>query len=420
MYHDTIIDKRLTKLADHIRSTVDPRFEFREYSIPEVEEWCEYLASAWDESEQAITSPLNVEAEAFIRHELNRCKVDFNYWARRYAFLKDKRMSLIRYNPTAVQSLLLRRIAEEELKAVSGTTGDGILLNVLKARQLGISTVSEIIISHRTFFYGNSTALIAADVEERLPNLFEMLVRVLDNLPWWMKPRSADPTADYRVKNKQLFFRDQDSTIRLGCSSNMAGGEKQKDKGSIGTGQTFPLVHLSELALWQNAGQIEDSLMPSIPLSPRTFAIFESTAKGRANWWHHAWEKSKKNIGRMKPVFIPWYTDPNTYTKPAPVDYVPSETATGHAERVRRTSEYWVGHPVSLTRDQLYWWEGMRADYAYNKQLYKFVAEYAADDMEAFQNPTSSVFGADLIEELRNKANADPIIIDIRPRMQMP
>lgn len=419
MYSDKVIQKRLTRLAEHIRTSIDPAFTFRDYSIPEVEEWNERLDSIWDPERQVALRSLDVEEDAFVRHQLNRCKVDFDYWATRYAFLKDKRMSLIRYNPTAVQRLLLKRIADEEEEALSGKTGDGILLMVLKARQLGVSTVSEIIIAHRTFFYGNSTALIAADTDERTPNLYEMLVRVLDNLPWWMKPRSADPEGDYRVKNKQLYFHDQDSVIRLAASSNMAGGEKQKTKGAIGTGQTFPLVHLSELALWQNAGQIDDSLMPSIPMSPRTFAIFESTAKGRNNWWHHKWIDSKKGLGRRRPVFIPWYTDPDTYKKPAPSNYSPDSIALAHAERVKETSAPWVGKSITLTRDQLYWWELTRKEYAARKEVYKFVAEYAADDMEAFQNPTSSVFGADLIDELRNRANHNPVLVEIRPRMAL-
>lgn len=417
MYHPTITEKRLNRLADYIRRDTDPAFKWIDHSIDEIAERVAYLDAFYDPIKDEQIAPLGIEETSFIQHELSRSKVDFDYWARRYAMLKDKKMSLIRYNPTAVQHLLLNRIAEEEHKALSGITGEGIILSVLKARQLGVSTISEIIIAHRTFFYGNSTAFIAADTDERTPNLYEMLVRVLDNLPWWMKPRSVDPKSDYRVKNKSLLFHDQDSVIRFGSSSNMAGGEKQKDKGALGTGMTLPLVHLSELALWQNAGQIDDSLMPSIPMSPRTFAIFESTAKGRNNWWHHKWIDAKKGLGRRVPVFIPWYTDPDTYKKPAPVNFTPDDLSLAHAKRVYDTSAPWVGYSVQLTKDQLYWWEMTRKEYASRKELYKFAAEYAADDMEAFQNPTSSVFGADLIDELRNRANHTPTLVDIKPRM---
>lgn len=417
MYSPKIVQHRLSKLADGIRAKIDPAFEFFDYTIPQVEEWVDRLDTHWDPVEAAITKPLGVEEEAFIRHELNRCKVDFRYWATRYAMLKNKDMSLIRFKPTAVQELVLKKIEECEFDAVTGKSGDGIIIAVMKARQLGVSTISEIIIAHRTFFYGNSTALIAADVEERSQNLYEMLVRVLDNLPWWMQPRSIDPKSDYRVKNRQLYFHDQDSVIRVGSASNMQGGDSGADKGSMGTGMTLPLVHLSELALWPNPWQIDDALMPSIPFSSRTFAIFESTAKGRNNWWHEVWMNAKKGIGRRQPLFIPWYTDPDTYKLPAPADWNPSETGLAHAERVKNTSPAWCKRTVNLTRDQLFWWERMRDDYASRKVLHKFLAEYAADDMEAFQNSTMSVFPNDLLDDMRQKANKAPILVDIKPRM---
>lgn len=418
MYHSKIVQKRLSNLADSIRGSIDPGFTFIDYSIEEVAERVNHLESYFDPNSGNITKPLNVEEEAFIRNEMNRCKVDFNYWSTHYAFLKSKEMALVRFKPTAVQRLLLDRIEKAELEAVSGKTGDGIIFAVMKARQLGISTISEIIIAHRVFFYGNTTALIAADVDERTQNLYEMLVRVLDNSPWWMRPRSNDPKKDYRVKNKMISFNDQDSVIRVGSSSNMQGGDSGSDKGSLGTGMTLPLVHLSELALWANPYQIDDALMPSIPMSPRTFAIFESTAKGRNNWWHEVWMDAKKGLGRRRPIFIPWYTDPDTYKLPAPTDWRPDNITIAHAERVASTSVNWCQSSVKLSRDQMFWWERTRADYLSRKVLFKFLAEYAADDMEAFQNTTVGVFPSELLDDMRQKV-LNPTFVDIKPRMDM-
>lgn len=376
MYDSRIIERRLSNLASGIRQGIDPKFTFRDYSIPEVEEWCARLGSAYDPINETLTRSLSIDEEAFVRHEINRCKVDFLYWATRYSFLKAKDMSLIRLKPTSVQNLTLTRIAGAEFGAVSGKTGDGVLLAVLKSRQLGISTLTDIIIAHRIFFYGNTTALIAADVDTRTPNLYEMVVRVYDNLPWWMKPRSADPKRDYRVKAQLISFADQDSIIRFGSSANMQGGDSGEQKGSIGTGMTLPIVHLSELALWQNPYQINDALMPSIPMTPRTFVVFESTAKGRGNWWHETWERSKRGLGRLQPLFIPWYTDPDTYKLPPPSGWVPSDTALRHAAAVKETSSKWVGRTVNLSHDQLYWWERTRAEYVDGRMLNKFMAEY--------------------------------------------
>ena len=420
MFSPQIIDRRLTRLADTIRrSNLDPNFTFKDYTQTEVEEWCEALDPLWDPIDMTVKRAFTTEEDAFIRHELNRCKADFLYWATRYAKLKDKNMSLLTFKPTPVQEIALDKFAQAEHDVVTGKTGDGLIFAVMKARQVGISTLSEIVIAHRTFFYGNTTALIAADTDSRSMNLYEMLVRIYDNLPWWMQPRSLDPKSDYRVKGKQILFHDQDSVIRIGSSSNMQGGDSGTDKGSLGTGMTIPLAHLSELALWENPYQIDDALMPSIPYGPRTFAIFESTAKGRNNWWHEVWMHAKRGIGRRKPIFIPWYMEPNRKL-PYPSDWTPSDTTLAHAERVKVLSPQWCGKTVHLSKEQLYWYERERTDYATRKVLFKFLAEFAADDMEAFQNSTMGVFPNELLDDMRQKANRIPALVDIRPRMPRP
>lgn len=413
MYHPAVIEKRLNRLADGIRRSIDPRFEFRETPLSEIEARSAELEDIYDSEAEKLRRPLTRDEEAFIRHEINRSKVDFGYWAHRFAKIKTKSQELLPLTFTHVQTLLMKKIADAEIKALQGTTGDGILLAVLKARQLGVSTISEAIISHRIFFYGNTSALIAADVDERSSHLFGMTVRIYDNLPWWMRP-----VRTYFVKGKQMYFKEQDSIITVMASKNMQGGDSGSDKGSVGTGQTYPLVHLSELALWENPQQIDDALMPSIPMHARTFCIFESTAKGRGNWWHEKWLLSKRGLSRRTPVFIPWYTDPETYKLPAPVDWTPNEISKAHAQRVKETSPLWLGYSMILSKDQLYWWERTRAEHVADRKLPVFLAEYAADDLEAFQNTTIGVFPAELIDGMKLRATRYmPTLVEIRPRM---
>ena len=362
MYAPAIIEKRLNRMADAIRRSADPDFSFTEFSLSEIDERQAELDQIWDPEAGKLLRPLSPEQEIFIRHEINRCKVDFGYWLRRHCRIKSKDAELVRIVPTSVQELFLAKAAQAELEALSGQTGDGLLFAVLKARQLGISTIADCIIAHRCFFYGNIAAIVASDVDDHTANLFEILVRILDSLPWWMRPRSTDPTRDYRAKNKVLSFYDQDSIIRFGSGKNMQGGQGQ-EKGSIGTGQTLHLFHISEFALWLNAEQIYDSLLPAVPHSPRAFGIIESTAKGRGNEWHLTWERAKSGMGRLRPVFFPWYTDPRDYRLPAPAGWSPLDYTRQHADRVYDTSSRWVGKSVTLTREQMYWYEKTYAEY---------------------------------------------------------
>ena len=416
MYHSLITEKRLSNLATGIRKTLDPQFEFKDHAPGEVDTRAADLQALFNYEDGSLSRSLTEDESGFIRHEINRCKADFLYWLINYCKIKDKHATLIKVKPTHVQELFIDRIAKCEYNSIVEKSGDGILLAVLKARQLGISTISECIIAHRIIFYGNIAALIASDVDDHTINLYEMVIRILENLPWFMVPRSIDPKKDYRSKNQMISFYDQDSIIRFGSGKNMQ-GSKFQEKGSIGTGQTLHQVHISEFALWSNAEQIYDSLMPAIPMSPKTFMVIESTAKGRGNEWHRTWERAKRGLGRLKPVFFPYYTDPNDYRLPAPTGWTPLAHTIAHAERVYETSPKWVGKSHTLTRDQMFWYEQTYAQYKDSRMLYKFLAEYCADDFEAFQASTQGIFPAELIDDLRQKAIKSPVIVEIRPKM---
>lgn len=412
MYDPGVVAVRLARMADEIRRRTNPLFDFREVPVEEVAYWVDRLDGIYDREQEVQLRPFTPEEQAFIQHELARSKVDYRYWALRYAWIKTKGQEKVRISFWESQELLLKAIAREERRALGGATGDGILLALLKARQLGASTVCETIIPHRVFFYANTSAMIAANVDEQSAYLFDMMERIYENLPWWMKPHLK-----YLVKDKQMYFDELDNLILANSSKNLHGaGAGTGERGSMGTGKTLPLFHGSELSTWENAGQIDDALMPAIPEHPRTFAVFESTAKGCIGWWPDTWEDAKAGLNRLTPVFIPWYSEPSTYTKPAPPDWAPSDIAVAHAAKVAETSPRWVGRTVALSKDQLFWWERKRASYAARNELYKFFTEYCADDVEAFQSTTNSIIPADFLNKLYNESRPHSAVIDIQAK----
>jgi hypothetical protein len=414
MYHSSIVSQRLARVVDEIRKGGDPGFDPQPTPLEECWDRCEEMAGYWD-PDQGITKMPTMAQERWIIGELTLSKVDFRYWMARYARVKTKEATLEPIKLWESQEIILNKLGEVEKDAVSGVRGDGVNIAVLKARQLGASTLTEALIGHRGFFYGNLMAIIAGDTPDQSAYLFDMIERIYEHLPWWMKPELT-----YHVKDSQMYFGKTDSLISVYAAKSIRGGnDLELGKGTLGRGKTPHLAHLSELSTWSNPEQLDDSFFPAFPRTPSTLGILESTARGRGNWWHDTWVLAKRGLGRVVPVFIPWYAETATYRRPAPLDWAPSADALMHASKAMQVSAYWCGKTIILDRDQLYWWETTKAEYKEKKKLNIFLAEYAADDMECFQNTTVSVFPTEMMHDMRLKAKELSGLLEVQHRTEM-
>ena len=411
MYSPVIAEKRLNRVVDAVREA-DPSFDPEPTPQEEARARMTQLQGLCEEG-GALLRPLRPEEERWILNELVLSKASFEYWATRYTLIKTKDTTSTPLFPLfESQAIILDRIGKIEEQCHSGERLDGILVAILKARQLGASTLSEAMLGHRSFLYGNTTALIAADVPAQSAYLFNMLERIYDNLPWWMQPEQK-----YREKDAQLYFNQTDSLILVESGKSVRGGNTLgQERGQMARGKTIPLAHLSEISTWENAGQIDDSLMPAIPRHPRTLAIFESTARGRGNEWHDMWLVACRGIGRIAPIFIPWYGESRTYVARAPDGWNPSELALAHAERALDVSARWCGKTIRLTRDQLFWWETTRAEAKEKRRLHTFLAEYCADPNEAFQNTGQSVFPFEVLHDIRQRIKKPLALVEVQPK----
>src|SRR6185437_6799656 len=132
--------------------------------------------------------------------------------------------------------------------------------------------------------------------------------------------------------------------------------------------------------------KLDAALIPAIPMDASSLVLFESTAEYAGDWWHKHWLATGEGDGRFVNVFIPWYAEPGKYALPAPIDWTPAAQTLAHAAKCEQDSPRWFsGRTITLTRDQLYWYERTRAYYAKKGELHKFLKEYPADDQECFQ-----------------------------------
>lgn len=341
---------------------------------------------------------LTPQEDRFIANERLLTKVDFRYWAERYAWVNSEGVGLQRLSPLwESQTVILDKIAAlQQARAVGHP--DGLLFNILKARQLGASSFCAALGTHRVTTHTHVRSLLASDVPDNSGSegLFGMYERFLSFLPWYLKPKEQ-----FHTKNQHVIF-ENGSALLVESGKSMKGGLQDEggQKGNLGRSKTFSVVHLTELSTWERPEQIDDGLMPAVPRTPRTLGMKESTAKGRHNWHHEDWLLGAQGKGRFLNIFIPWYAEATKYWLPPPAGWVPDPLTLAHAQKAEREGPKWLGRPVSLSREQLYWYEETRGAYVAKGKLAKFLEEYAADPEECFQHSGRSIFGIEQLQYL--------------------
>jgi hypothetical protein len=356
--------------------------KLKEHSIDEVDRWVEHFKTLVHPDSTAMNPKrvrnLNEQENLFATNEVMMCKISYRYWATRYAFIKQDKGGLARLKFWESQEMLMDTIStlEEAKKPM-------LLIN-LKARQVGSSTLSESILTHKAIYGTGTTSIVASDTPEKSEFLFNMMERICNNLPSYLQP-----SRKFHVKGSQLFFDTQDSLIQVDSGNKRSGG--------IGQGVTVHSGHLSELATWDNVEQITQDLIPAVisGSSPNTFFIMESTANGKQGFWYESWRDAKrKRFYGFIPVFIPWWAIKEKYATEPDLGWGPSE----RVMRLAMTIKSEKG--VDLNRKQMFWWEQMYESYKAKDRLHEFFAEYASDDQEAFQLSGKTVFSTEKLNDL--------------------
>ncbi len=229
---------------------------------------------------------------------------------------------------------------------------------VLKARQMGVSTLFEGLIFHNTANNEHVNSLIVAHEESASTNLFNMSKLFYECLPEVIRPMKKysngrilsfeNPENDDKIKEKNPGLRSKISIATAGA-------------GEVGRSATLHNLHTSEVAFFPNAQITMLGLLQSVPDEMNTMVILESTANGVGGWFHSMWQKAVKGESDFIPIFLPWFID-STYVrefrseeeKEAFIDEVNSTTLNPKGD-VIRTYEYELMHKYGLTYEQLNW-----------------------------------------------------------------
>ena len=147
---------------------------------PGIEELIDYfdqpgVAPAWDGKSGGWIRLQGKPSElAAIESEIRKCRQSFSYFARNYGWITTKERKEVPFRLFESQELLLERILE--LKSM----GKAQKLLILKARQLGASTLVEGMITWRTVLFSNVNALIVSANPSHSVYLFNMMQFMYD------------------------------------------------------------------------------------------------------------------------------------------------------------------------------------------------------------------------------------------------
>lgn len=256
----------------------------------------------------------------------------------RYGFLtiKTKSKGMQKLYPNTVQAKFIDTI--EKLFF----SGKPVRILVLKARQMGISTIIEAMIYAFTSRMKGINSFVIADDLEGANYIFEMQKMYQEYLDKHLKPRIK------HSNEKKLAFSGLQSQILIDTADNK----------NIGRKFTIQFSHLSECSRYTRPlPEILSGLGHAVPNSAGTMVFLETTANGYEEFYD-LWISALNGKSDWIPLFYAWHEFPE-YQLPLeggklyPIDNV--RFATPLEKENFLMDEQVITKRYGLTQEQLNW-----------------------------------------------------------------
>lgn len=223
--------------------------------------------------------------------DVNRQRYDFEYWAIKRAYIKHKdSRKIVPFALDAHQRYIVHALEQQR------TAGKPIRLIILKARQLGSSTVCI---------------------------LYLQWIATQHKTNWNFAIASHNQTASNVIKRIFDLSLETDSRYVM---TNLGGSplvRKMSERGCvmrIGSavspeslrGEDLQMIHYSEVGLWKKTREIDPddliaSISGSVEAKPYTCIIMESTAKTKGSFFYEEWSRAERGESAFVPVFVAWW-----------------------------------------------------------------------------------------------------------------
>lgn len=291
--------------------------------------------------------------------------------------IKTKESKIVPLDPNKPQMKLYNIIKRQsELRKP-------IRIIILKARQMGFSTMTGGVIFKNTSTKANVTSAIVAHKEDATTNLFNMYKLMYENLPGPLRPALRASNAKELVYNTEL---NTGLNSKIRCMTANSKG--------IGRSFTINYLHISELAFWEgNPKETMLGLLQAVPDTPDSMIIIESTANGY-DYFKELWDSAVRGESDFIPLFVGW-NELDEYKTPLTSGF----KLTDDEKELKKM--------YNLTDEQINWRRNTIRNKC-NGDVKTFQQEYPICPEEAFLTSGNCVFNQENIKE-RLMHLSDPI-----------
>jgi hypothetical protein len=266
--------------------------------------------------------------------------------------------------------------------------GRPVRIIILKARQMGISTIVEALMFTMALMMDNFRGLVVSHESDSSRHLLSM-TRTYWSTFWGQELWTPSSNAQNR-----LGWVETNSDIHITTARNLGGGRSQ----------TLRFLHASEVGFWDRDPEtLMTGLNQSVPRSPGTFIFLESTANGIGNYFHSTWKEAERGKNMYTPLFLGWWEYPH-YTAWAigkgdevsrPLVFLDSE------ERILAKFLKSKGMDASEVKARLIWRRDVIATECLG-DINKFHQEYPTTPDEAFIATGKNVFDKKRLDKIHH------------------
>lgn len=331
-----------------------------------------------------------------IRETVKLIAGDFLLFCERNLMIRDKYSNQLIpfYDVLNWEQMELIKMVAEDL-----ATGRPIRYIVLKARQMGMSTLIEAMGYWWTSTHRFTTTVIIAHEKEATKNLYEMFRRYYE----YSHP-SFKPDRKYNTK-QDLTFDVSDEVKKTYDAQNLPSPGLQSEIKTMvategkGRSSTIKFLHGSEVAFWDDSADVTSAAVQAVPMAPETFIFLESTANGIGGYYYDEWNAAKRGESQFRPVFFAWHSH-NEYETPNIIDDDLGDLD-AEEEALYKLFEH-EGYDRASWPRKIYWRRLKKKEFRTDPK--KFYQEYPSTPEEAFLASGRPVFDVPMLQEMERIA----------------